>query len=108
MSKLRPMLPYLSVTAIGLYSLPLFSRGSGMALMLFVLPALILVCAVIYGIRNPFHWTYSVYAIIVSALFVPTIFIHYNTTAFLYTIIFGVIALVGIIVGRLFSMMTKL
>ena len=86
------MLPYLFVTGIGLYLLPLLIMGNGMGLMLFDLPAVIVVCAAIYGFRNPFHWSYFIYAMIVSALFFPTIFIYYNYTAHAYTIIFGVIA----------------
>lgn len=106
MSKLRPMLPYLSITAIGFYLIPLFANWLGMGLMLFVLPAFIFICAAIYGIKNSFHWTFFIYPIIVSALFIPTIFIYYNYTAVVYIAIFGVIALVASFIGRQFSMKT--
>ncbi len=98
MAKLRPMVPFLAVTALGLYLLPVFLKGSEMGLMLIVLPALVFICAVVYGITNRFHW---IYPLIVSALFVPTVYIYYNESALIYTIIFGVIALAGSLLGRM-------
>ena len=75
-----------------------------MGLMLFALPAVIFICSFIYGVRNRFQWAYSIYPVAVSILFFPTIFIYYNSTALVYTVIFGAIALAGSLVGRIFAM----
>lgn len=56
------------------------------------LPLLTLICAVIYGVRQGFDFLLPV---TVTILFVPTIFIFYNATAWGYIIVYAVIALVG-------------
>jgi len=99
MSLLKRMLPYLTITVTGYLLLPLYKMGSG----IFLIPIPVFVCGVVYGIRNTFHWSYTVYAIIVAALFIPIIFIFLNETAYIYPLIMGVIALAGILIGRLLS-----
>ena len=58
-----------------------------------------LVCftvSLLYGIRKEFKLFYPV---IVAALFIPTIFIYYNSTAWIYSFIYAVIAFAGGRVG---------
>lgn len=42
------------------------------------------------------------YAVITAVLFIPSIFIYYNTSACVYMIGYGIIALLGNLVSRLF------
>ena len=56
-------------------------------------------CAVAYGFRLGFDFIFPVIAMI---LFAPTIFIYYNSSAWPYVIAYGVIAFVGMVIGRIF------
>ncbi len=104
LSDLRKTLVWLAITSLGFYLFPLFKWGNGMGLMLLELPLIVFVCAAVYGFRSPFGWSYFAYSLMVSVRFAPTIFIYYNSTASIYTLIFGVIALGGTLTGRLFGL----
>lgn len=99
--KLLALLPYAITLAIAFYVLPLFIKdtGSGMFMLLLVIPLLTFVCAIVYGVRQGFDFLLTIAAII---LFAPTIFIFYNTSAWIYIIAYAVIALVGNGIGRIF------
>lgn len=85
------------------YALPLISyvlpadSGVGMLLMLFIMPLCCFVISVFVGKKIPFN---AVYAGIVALLFVPSIFIFYNYTAWFYVIAYGLVATVGNIAGK--------
>lgn len=106
MNKLRDMIPYLSVIMLDFYLLPFLIRdtGSAMLMLLVVVPLICFVCSLVYGIKNSF---YLVYAIIVAILFIPTILIFYNSTAWVYIFGYGAIALVGNAIGMVFSKIRK-
>jgi hypothetical protein len=102
MKKLRNMIPYLAVIILDFYLLPLLIRdtGSAMTMLLGVMPFICFVCSLVYGIKNSFHLEYS---IIVTVLFIPTILIFYNPTAWVYIFGYGIVALVGNVIGMAFS-----
>ena len=95
------MLPYLLATLLCFYLLPRFIQdtGTAMFILLALLPVLCFVCALVYGVYNSFDW---LYAAAVAILFVPSIFIYYNTSAWLYSPVYGAIALAGNAIGALF------
>lgn len=99
--KLLALLPYSIILAIAFYVLPLLIKdtGSGMFILLLVIPLLTLICAVIYGVRQGFDFLLPLTAVI---LFVPTIFIFYNASAWVYIIAYAVITLVGNGIGSIF------
>ena len=99
--KLLVLLPYSIILAIAFYVLPLLIKdtGSGMFILLLVIPLLTLICAVIYGVRQGFDFLLPLTAVI---LFVPTIFIFYNASAWVYIIAYAVITLVGNGIGSIF------
>ena len=99
--KLLALLPYAIALAIIYYVLPLLIKdtGMGMLMLLLVIPLLTFICAVVYGIWQGFDFLLPVTTTI---LFVPTIFIFYNASAWVYIIAYAVIALVGNGVGRAF------
>lgn len=101
MKKHLKMIPYLLVNAIAFYLLPIIIKdtGSAMAVVLVFLPLICFLTAIIFGIKNSFNWLYS---LAVALLFVPTIFIHYNTSAASYIVAYGIVALVGNFIGKLF------
>lgn len=101
MKKIIKMLPYLAVNTGIFFLLPIFMQdtGSGMLVMLVGIPAICFVTAIWYGVKNSFQWLYP---LLVAFLFMPSIFIFLNYTAWPYTIVYGIIALVGCLIGKLF------
>ncbi len=101
MKMIKSMLPFLLITVLAFYLLPLLrsDTGSAILLLLVVIPAICFVCSIIYGVKHSFHIVYSA---IVVFLFIPTIFIYYNSTAWVYILAYGVIALIGNVVGMMF------
>jgi hypothetical protein len=102
-AKLLNMLPYLLVLAVDFYLLPLLAQNTGaaMLLMLCVMPLVALVIGVAYGLRRGFSiWL----AVIALLLFIPTIFIYYNASAWVYPLFYALLVLVGNLIGRLFYM----
>lgn len=96
-----PLAPYAVVLAIDFYLLPLLARdtGSAMFVMLCVMPLIAFAAAVLCGARSGFHIALPVTALL---LFVPTIFIHYNATAWVYAPVYAVIVLAGTGIGGMF------
>lgn len=47
------------------------------------------------------------YAVIVAILFIPTIPIFYNSTAWIYIFVYGAIALIGNAIGMVFGKMRQ-
>ena len=70
-----------------------------MLMMLIIMPVLTFVCTVIYGMRHGFDFILPILAII---LFTPTIFIFYNLSAWIYIVIYAVIAFIGNGIGKIF------
>jgi len=106
MKKLRGMIPYLAVIMLDFYLFPFLIRdtGSAMLMLLVVVPLICFVCSLVYGIKNSF---YLAYAIVVAILFIPTILIFYNSTAWVYIFGYGAIALAGNAIGMVFSKRRK-
>lgn len=99
--KLWTLAPYLVLLGIDFYLLPLLIRGTGMAilLMLCVMPLIALVSAVIYGVRNGFSILLPALAFL---LFLPTVFIYYNSSAWVYAVFYALLVLGGNGLGRIF------
>ena len=97
---LKNMLPYLVVTLMDFYLLPLLIKdtGSAMMILLVVVPLICFVCSMLYGAKNSFHW---LYAMTVAILFIPTIFIFYNSSAWVYIVGYSLIALIGNVIGMI-------
>lgn len=92
------MLPYLGVIVSDFYLLPLLIKdtGSAIVVLLILVPFVCFACSLVYGARHSFHWSY---AAMVAVLFTPTIFIFYNSSAWVYIIGYGVVALMGNLIG---------
>ena len=99
--KLLALIPYAVALAINFYVLPLLIKdtGSGMLIMLLVIPMIAFICSVIYGVRQGFDFIIPITATI---LFAPTIFIFYNASAWIYIIAYAVITFAGNGIGRIF------
>lgn len=97
--QLLRMVPYLVVTLVAFYVLPLLivDTGSGIAIILGLIPITCFVCAMFYGYRQKISWFY---APLVALLYIPTIPLYYNSSAWPYVITYGLIALTGSLIGK--------
>lgn len=100
------VLPYLFVNIIAFYLLPLIIKDTGgaMVVMLIGIPLICFITSVIFGMKHSFN---LLYPITVALIFAPTIFIFYNSTAWVYIIAYGVIALIGNFIGKSLSKFGK-
>ena len=97
MKKIQNQIPYLFIIVLAFYGLPFIGQESGMVTLLILFPLVCFLSAIVYGVKHSFSLVYS---ILVMALFIPTIFIFYNETASIYVGIYGVISLVGNLLGN--------
>lgn len=102
MEHFRNALPYYAAMLLNFYLFPLFmaDTGSAMIILLNLIPAVCFAISTAYGMKYGFH---PVYAVIVAILFIPSMFIYYNTSAWVYIPGYGIIALLG----NLFSLLLR-
>ena len=77
MDKIKKNWVYYFIIFITFYLIPILIQdtGSGMFILLIVIPLITLITSIIYGLRNVFDF---IYPLIVAILFIPTLFIYYN------------------------------
>ncbi len=99
MDKIKKNWIYYLVIFITFYLIPILIKdtGSGMFILLIVIPLITLITSLIYGLRNTFDF---IYPLIVAILFIPTLFIYYNTSAWVYIISYSMIAVIGELLGK--------
>lgn len=99
MDKIKKNWVYYFIIFITFYLIPILIQdtGSGMFILLIVIPLITLITSIIYGLRNIFDF---IYPLIVAILFIPTLFIYYNISAWVYIIAYSLIALIGEILGK--------
>lgn len=98
MNRIKKLLPYLMINIICFYLLTLLMKdtGSAMFILLFVIPVITFVNAIICGSKNSFDFLYP---ILVMVIFVPYVLIYMNESATIYIFIYGTISLMGCFVG---------
>lgn len=96
-----PLAIYGAVLAADFYLLPLLMRdtGTAMVLMLAVMPLVALVTAVACGLGHGFQ---PMLPLAAAVLFLPTIFLYYNLSAWVYAPFYGLVTLLGNLLGRAF------
>ena len=99
MDKIKKNWVYYFIIFITFYLIPILIQdtGSGMFILLIVIPLITLITSIIYGLRNVFDF---IYPLIVAILFIPTLVIYYNISAWVYIIAYSLIALIGEILGK--------
>lgn len=99
MDKIKKNWVYYFIIFIAFYIVPMLIKdtGSGMFILLIVIPLITLITSIIYGLRNTFDF---IYPLLVAILFIPTLFIYYNISAWVYIIAYSLIALIGEILGK--------
>lgn len=100
--KIKYMLPYLAAIAFTYYILPhLFDDLSGNVINLMVLsPLICFISGILYGKNKTFN---LIFASLAGVLFLPAVFLYYNSTAIFYCILYAFVSLVGNLVGLLFK-----
>ena len=90
----------LLLTVITFYLFPLLivDTGSGMFALLLLIPAFCFLTAFLFGLLAGIQWLYP---LLIAALFLPTIWIYYNSSAWIYVIPYTILALVGNLTGGL-------
>ena len=86
------------VIAIMYYFIPLYlvkDTGSGIFLLLMVIPIIVFLISLVFAIKNGFKWYFS---IIVGLLWFPNVFIL-NDSASSYIMIYGAISFWGQLIG---------
>lgn len=99
MKDYKKMIPYLLATAAAFYLLPLFGNSTGdfMVIMLAVIPLTCFAISFFYGFKNGWN---LIFPIAVGILFIPAIFIHFNITAWVYSVGYAVISAAGVFFGK--------
>lgn len=94
MEKLKKNMVFYLLLLIDFYIIPwvIKDTGSAMIVMLVIIPLICLIPSVFYGIRNGFDF---LYILSVAIIFTPSIFIFYNSSAWVYAVGYAVIALFG-------------
>ena len=99
--KLTALLPYVVILGLDFYLLPLLAGDTGpaMLLMLCVMPLAALISALVCGMRTGFGLILPAAALL---LFIPTIFIYYNSSAWIYAPVYAAVVLSGTGIGGAF------
>lgn len=84
---------FLLVTAFYLLPLLLKNTGASMIMLLVIFPAVCVVAASLVAWRSGFTWWWPLLA---GLLFLPTIWIYYNSSAWVYTVAYGLVSLLGL------------
>ena len=84
----------LGIVVVAFYLLPLLIQdtGSGIVILLLVIPVLCMAGGFSCGVFSGFQWAYP---LLTAALFLPTVLLYFNDTALIYVVIYGGIALLG-------------
>ena len=86
------------VNVICFYLLTLLMKdtGSAMFILLFAIPVITFVNAILCGRKNSFD---LLYPLLVMVIFVPYVIMYMNESATIYIFIYGAISLIGCFVG---------
>ena len=95
---------YLLVCTAAFYLLPLTGRfwhgeGTLVLLALIILPLVTLLTSLVYGIKNGFNLFLPVF---IGIIYLPTLFIFYNYTAWIFAVVYIATSLIGNGIGRAF------
>ncbi|WP_270467589.1 hypothetical protein [Catenibacterium mitsuokai] len=99
MDKIKKNWVYYFIIFITFYLIPILIQdtGSGMFILLIVIPLITLITSISYGLRNVFDF---IYPLIVAILFIPTLFIYYNASVWTYILVYSMNAVIGELLGK--------
>lgn len=99
MSVFKKMTPYFLAVAVSFYLFPLLgnSTGSFMVILLVIIPLTCFTISFIYGFKNGWNLFFP---IVVGILFIPAIFVYFNSSAWVYIVGYSVLSSAGVFVGK--------
>ena len=94
MKNLKSKIVFYILTAAVFYLFPkaMIDTGSAMFILLILIPAAVFIISGVCAVKNGFSLAFT---IITEVLFIPTIYIYYNGSAWIYASIYGAISLLG-------------
>ena len=103
---MKKSLPYVLLLLLDFYLLPVRIRdtGSAILMLLCIIPTGCFLCSVLYGFRRGIGLYYP---LLVAALFVPSLFLYYNISAWVYLVVYGILAFLGEALGSFLSAKRK-
>jgi len=84
------------------YIFPLFAGPTDAIGMVFIIIVTTFILSILMGIISKEKIKY-LYPVIVSILFMPSIFIYYNSSAFVHSLWYLVISTIGLLLGTILS-----
>lgn len=83
---------------INFYVVPFFIKDTSSAIfiLMVLMPLISFSTSVVYGIKNGLKAHYFIFS---TLLFIPSLFIYYNATAWIYVVLFSGISLIGDAIG---------
>ena len=84
------------------YIFPLFAGPTDAMGMVFLIIISTFILSILMGIISKEKFKY-LYPVVVSILFMPSIFIYYNSSAFVHSLWYLVISTIGLLVGLILS-----
>jgi len=99
MNKFRKMIPYLLINVAIFYLLPLLgnSTGSFLIILLVIIPSSCFITSFVYGYN--YGWN-MILPIVIGIIFIPAIFIYFNSSAWVYVVGYSVISAAGVFIGK--------
>ena len=88
------------------YIFPLFAGPTDAIGMVFIIIVTTFILSLIIGTISKQKIKY-LYPVIISLLFIPSIFIYYNESALIHSLWYLVISSIGIIIGLIFNKLTS-
>ena len=100
MNSIKRMIPYCIAVAAAFYLLPLLGSDTGnfIVILLILIPVICFAAALTLGMNNGF---FLLFPIVAAVLFAPAIFIYFNSSAWIYCILYAGVSLAGVGIGGL-------
>lgn len=97
-TKLKEMALYIAILAALFYLVPpiIGDTGTAMFILLIFIPLFTFALSILLGWRKGMNWLFP---IAVWIIFFPTVFLYYNSSAWVYSVVYAAIGLVGVVVG---------
>ncbi len=99
MNDFKKMTPYALISAASYYLLPLLgnSTGSFMFILLLIIPLTCFAISFLYGFKNGWNLFFP---LAIGILFIPAIFLHFNSSAWVYIVGYSIISSAGVFLGN--------
>ncbi|PID82317.1 MAG: exosortase [Clostridiales bacterium] len=94
MDKFKRDIIYYLIIIASFYLLPFVIQdtGSAMVVLLILIPVSVFIVSLVFSLKNGFKLYFS---LLVGLLFIPTIYIHYNESAWIYTVIYTLTSVIA-------------